>query len=78
MQADKVAAARKAGVAMGSIYNGRILGWTTDEDKAMRCREEGMEVSAGYNATGPVGWEIVAHPDPPQGEAASPTREKGA
>jgi hypothetical protein len=51
-------AARREGLTMGSVHGDRHIGWTTDELKAEACREHGLTVLAGYNVTGPCGWEI--------------------
>ena len=51
--------ARAEDVAMGTLHNGLHIGWTTDETKAEKLRDAGAQVTAGYNATGPCGWEIV-------------------
>lgn len=49
---------RDHGVAMGSVFVGKHIGFTTDIDKVNVCREAGANVSDCYNATGPRGWEI--------------------
>jgi hypothetical protein len=75
MQAELVEQARVIGVAMGSRIRGAVIGWTTDGAKAEACREAGLAVMAGYNRTGPSGWEILALPDPPpEGEDTHPTK----
>lgn len=66
MQAELVSTARSIGVAMGSRFHGAALGFTTDEAKATACAEAGLQVTGCYNATGPRGWEVVAHADPPE------------
>jgi len=70
-QAQLVVSARELGVAMGLVYAGRIIGWTTDAAKADALRENGLTVTECYNATGPRGWEIVAHPDLADAEPAN-------
>lgn len=76
MQAELVEQAREIGVAMGNVYAGTVIGWTTDEAQSIACREAGLQVVGGYNRIGPRGWEIVAYPDPPpyQGEDVQATK----
>jgi hypothetical protein len=68
MQADEVEQARRIGVTMESKSQGAVIGWTTDATKANQCRDAGLRIMAGYNRTGPSGWEIRALPDPPPPE----------
>lgn len=52
-------ACRAAGVTMKSRHNGRIIGWTTDEEAAGQLRAvDGVMVLAGFNSTVPSGWEV--------------------
>jgi hypothetical protein len=48
------------GVAMGSIHQGRHIGYTTDDAKATKLREAGAHVTRVRAQTkdGPDGWEI--------------------
>lgn len=44
--ADRLTAARAAGVAMGSIHRGAHVGWTTDQDVAAQLAGvDGIEVT---------------------------------
>lgn len=58
MSALLLEAVRTEGVAMGSLYVGKHMGFTTDERLVARCRDLGATISPCYNATGPRGWEI--------------------
>jgi hypothetical protein len=71
MQADEIEQARSLGVAMGSVWQGAAVGWTTDEAKAGACRDAGLRVTTCYNRTGPAGWEILAAPDPAPAEGSA-------
>lgn len=52
--------AHEVGVAMGSLAQGRHVGWTTDREKAMALREAGAELH-GYSSSDPkfTGWEVT-------------------
>lgn len=50
--------AHSLGVKMGSRFLGHAVGWTTNEEAAMRLGRAGARVEKGYNREGPVGWEI--------------------
>jgi hypothetical protein len=66
---------RALGLKMGGLHQGRRFGWTTDAELAQSARELGASVMAGYNKTGPCGWEVslpmfapVTAPEAPDGQ----------
>jgi hypothetical protein len=65
-QAEKVRLARENGVRMGSVFNGAVIGWTTNEALATYCHSIGCQANPVPMKSGEVGWEIVALPDPPE------------